>query len=92
MANSVGLDEDLKKIDYTMKLENLDAPRKQKYKNILIQLQDMGFLDFDRNLRTAERVGTDILLVMENLAKPEPVMGANPNVVQPKPFAQQVLV
>ena len=58
-------------IDYTTKLEGLDPAKKQKYKPLLTQLQDMGFLDFDKNLRTAERIGTDIILVMEDLSKPE---------------------
>ena len=70
MSNSE-IDEDLKKIDYATKLEQLDPVRKQKYKNLLMQLQDMGFLDFDRNLRTTERIGTDIAQVMEDLSKPE---------------------
>ena len=70
MSNSE-IDEDLKKIDYATKLEQLDPVRKQKYKNLLMQLQDMGFLDFDRNLRTTERIGTDIVQVMEDLSKPE---------------------
>jgi hypothetical protein len=35
-----------------------------------MQLQDMGFLDFDRNLMAAERNGTDIFIVMEDLSKP----------------------
>ena len=54
-------------IDYTTKLEALEPAKKQKYKPLLTQLQDMGFLDFDRNLRTAERIGTDVILVIEEL-------------------------
>lgn len=90
MANSE-IDEDLKKIDYSTKLEQLDPVRKQKYKNLLMQLQDMGFLDFDRNLRTAERIGTDIVQVMEDLAKPEqrgPQLLPMPSANQGQPNAQ----
>jgi hypothetical protein len=34
-VENVGIEEDLKKIDYQNKLDKLDAVRKQKYKNIL---------------------------------------------------------
>lgn len=64
--------------------------RKQKYKNLLTSLSDMGFLDFDRNLRTAERIGTDINLVFEELGKPEQPLGASmvgANPVRPQPLA-----
>jgi DNA topoisomerase IA len=91
LVENVGLEEDLKKIEYQNKLDKLDAGRKQKYKNILQQLQEMGFLDFDRNMRTVERLGTDIYQVMEDLGKPElkPVMGGpypmiNPQMVRPQ--------
>ena len=61
----------MKRIEYTTKLENLDPVRKQKYKNLLTSLSEMGFCDFDRNLRTIERVGTNLNSVFEELGKPE---------------------
>lgn len=91
----MGMDEDLKKIEYTNKLENLDPVRKNKYRSVLRNLLDMGFLDFDRNLRTAERVGTDIVQVMEELSKPEvrqpmqpPMKLPNQVPIQQQPYPQ----
>lgn len=63
--------EDLEKISYINKLDSLDQIRKNKFRSLLFQLSEMGFLDFDRNLRTAEKIGVDINQVMEELSKPE---------------------
>lgn len=76
------LQEDLKKIEYSTKLERLDVARKQKYGNLLRQLQDMGFLDFERNIMVADRVGTEIFAVMEELSKPQqPVAQRQPGLI-----------
>ena len=75
-----------------MKLDGLDPARKQRFKNLLLQLQDMGFLDFERNLRTAERIGSEINHVMEELAKPEmPMMnqGLGMGMGYGQPYPQQ---
>ena len=62
---------------------------------MLRNLLDMEFLDFDRNWRTVERVGTDIGRILEELSKPEiarrnppaqPVAQHQPQLLQPQPY------
>jgi hypothetical protein len=59
--------EDLKKIEYLNKVDRLDKANKQKYRLLLCQLSEMGYTDFDKNLKVAKVVGVDINAMIARL-------------------------
>lgn len=56
-------DEDLKKISYSEKVEKVDA----KYKGVMQQLMDIGFLDYDKNLALTQKYNGDITKILGEL-------------------------